>query len=234
MIDRTILIGAGGTGGFLAAPLARLLAYHPQAGGDFVIVDGDRFEPQNSARQMMATADIGRPKCAVLAEQLASQGLDHVSFSDQFIGSGEDLQRLIGYAEMPLIVAAVDNNPTRRLLCEHLQGQQNFLFISPGNCDNEDGRGRIAGQVLWFGASGGEPFGVNPLEAFPDIANAEGDPPGSGSCQNQAPSHPQLLASNMLAATATLLVIANLLDQRLDPSHSCVHFDGRTLKTALG
>ena len=59
LINHTFLVGAGGTGSYLAAPLARLLKYHPNADESFTIIDGDDFEEHNAARQACGADDLG-------------------------------------------------------------------------------------------------------------------------------------------------------------------------------
>src|SRR5206468_6210271 len=67
--DATIVVvGCGGTGGFLAEAVCRLLLDRP---GSLHLIDMDRVEPHNVARQSFDRADVGRFKAQVLAERLA-------------------------------------------------------------------------------------------------------------------------------------------------------------------
>ena len=67
-----MLVGAGGTGGFIAPALSRLVR-NPQ---DLVIIDRDRVERKNLLRQVFTMADIGRNKASILAERNGCGHLD--------------------------------------------------------------------------------------------------------------------------------------------------------------
>src|SRR5712692_1468505 len=62
-----VLVGCGGTGGFVAEAASRLLLGRRAA---FFLVDPDRVEPVNTSRQAFDRSDVGRFKAQVLAERL--------------------------------------------------------------------------------------------------------------------------------------------------------------------
>src|SRR5688500_19339876 len=76
-----VLVGCGGTGGFLAEALCRLLIGRR---GALHLVDPDRVEEHNVARQSFDRADVGLFKAEVLARRLARR-----------------FGRVIGYSAMP-------------------------------------------------------------------------------------------------------------------------------------
>ena len=63
-----VLVGCGGTGGFLAEALCRLLLGRRAA---LFLVDPDRVERTNVSRQAFDAAHVGRFKSEVLAERLS-------------------------------------------------------------------------------------------------------------------------------------------------------------------
>ena len=63
------IIGAGGTGGYLAQDLARYIAVRTEEKYNFTIVDGDVVEEKNLIRQNFIENDIGKNKAKVLAER---------------------------------------------------------------------------------------------------------------------------------------------------------------------
>src|SRR5437588_4424457 len=63
-----VLVGCGGTGGFLAEAICRLLIGRS---AQLYLVDPDRVEPHNLLRQAFDRGDIGRFKAEVLAERLS-------------------------------------------------------------------------------------------------------------------------------------------------------------------
>lgn len=60
-----VLVGAGGTGARVAAPLSQML----RASDYLALVDHDIVEDRNLARQNFIARDIGRPKAEVLADR---------------------------------------------------------------------------------------------------------------------------------------------------------------------
>ena len=67
---KMVVVGCGGTGGFVAEGLCRLLA---NINLDLLLVDHDRVEPHNLRRQNFFEGDVGKFKSQVLAERLARQ-----------------------------------------------------------------------------------------------------------------------------------------------------------------
>ncbi|MGH7862939.1 MAG: ThiF family adenylyltransferase, partial [Candidatus Dormibacteraceae bacterium] len=59
-----VVVGCGGTGGFLAEATSRLLL---GTRSPLALVDPDRVEPHNVARQAFEKHDVGRFKAEVLA-----------------------------------------------------------------------------------------------------------------------------------------------------------------------
>ncbi|MCE2836878.1 MAG: hypothetical protein LW834_07935 [Cyanobium sp. 49614_E6] len=234
-LSRTIILGAGGTGGLLIPSLARLLRYHPAAASDqdITVVDGDVFEEHNRQRQHIGDAQVGLNKAAWIRDLCALQGLAVIpvdAFADRPL-----LTRLVRSGGGPLLlVAAVDNDATRALCIEVLLAAgRDFFFVTPGNSSADDPAAAIKGQVLWFGQDGDRQYGINPALVFPNIEHPQDAVPRAGSCANQAPSAPQLLTANALAAAQTLAVIQNLLDDALPATSSSVFFNGRSFKSTF-
>ncbi len=80
-----LVIGLGGVGSFAAEALAR-------AGiGALTLVDGDRVEPSNLNRQLIALrSTLGQPKVALMAQRIADINPEcHLSCVPEFIGPKE-------------------------------------------------------------------------------------------------------------------------------------------------
>ena len=73
-INQATIIGVGGTGQLLLAPLIRLLKYHTNGTTDVKAYDGDRFEPHNVERQI----GVAGPKVNQMNEALSQQGLSPI------------------------------------------------------------------------------------------------------------------------------------------------------------
>ena len=227
-ISSAILIGAGGTGQHLAAPLIRLLKYHNSGTDQFSVYDGDVFEEHNGERQIGVDGD----KTAALDKLLSLQGLKakmHPAYMTK-----ERLTQLIrrnqNYSGALLVVAAVDNDATRKMCIETLtESDCDFIFVTPGNSDATDPEASIKGNVLWYGRVDGQKVGVNPILLFPNIEKPDDFIPRRGGCIEHAPSTPQLISANALAAAYTLTVVQGLLDEQMPLEASHLFFNGRNM-----
>jgi len=225
-INSATIIGAGGTGQQLIPSLMRMLQYHPNGTTDIKVYDGDQFEEHNAARQIHKTGSKAYQMNALLDQQLLAPVCE-----DRYM-SKIILQRLrdADNDSLRLVVAAVDNDATRKMCLDVLvENPGNYLFVTPGNSDASDEETDIRGNVLWCGRVDGTEIGINPAVLFPNIERPNDGIPRKGSCAEHAPSTPQLIAANALAAAYTLTVIQNFLDDRMPLQASHLFFNGRTL-----
>lgn len=230
-IDHTILIGAGGAGGLLIQPLARLLNFHPNSSSIIRLCDGDRFEAKNAERQLCSESDVGRSKVEVHRRIVQQQGLDTIATYDDFVDERafRDMLRI----GSTLVIASVDNDATRKMtldvVAELLDRQESFFWLTAGNADNEHGDAPIRGVCAWWGydAATDTTYGQDPRKLYHNIGNPSDDIPRRGSCAAHAPSHPQLITANAITATLMLTVVQNLLDGTLESSSMAAHFDWR-------
>ncbi len=121
------VVGCGGTGGFVADGLARMLPLTI----DLVLIDMDTVEERNLNRQSFTAADVGLFKSEALAKRLAGTYQRPVQYSVWPIGTG-DFPRGI-------IVGCVDNGLARQVIADHLHDGQWWV---------DSGNGRNFGQVL--------------------------------------------------------------------------------------
>lgn len=231
--DYVFVIGVGGTGGHLAAPLARLIAYHQNTQNTKVVfIDGDEFEEKNTTRQLVGPSQVGLNKARSMVDFCSYQGLmDNIEFNESFISASTFIP-MLRRSESPLIVCSVDNDATRLAIIKSIETacKGDYVFITPGNSDGiED----VRGQVLWYGVIDGVKVGCNPADVYPNIENPQDSIPSQGSCALNAPSRPQLISANFLAASLTLMVIQNFLDGYVEPNQSSMFFNIRNLKTSV-
>jgi len=147
-LDATIvLVGCGGTGGFLAEALCRLLL---DRRASLFLVDPDRVEPANVSRQAFDVADVGRFKAEVLAERLARRFGRQVGYSVLPYETRVHAAAFESASRLGLIIGAVDNSPARRAIAATLEerlphttwkGPASILWLDAGNARN-------SGQVL--------------------------------------------------------------------------------------
>lgn len=225
----TLIIGAGGTGQQLIPPLVRLLKYHSHGCEDVTIYDGDAFEDHNIERQVASTGD----KAAIINDILKQQGLS-ADCRPRYVSRLILEKYLERYNETDgavLVIAAVDNDASRKMIIETLEASTtDFLFVTPGNSDAADAETSIKGNVLWFGREDGKTIGISPTILFPNIERPTDAIPRRGGCIEQAPSTPQLITANALAAALTLAVIQNFLDELMPFEASHCFFNGRSFQ----
>ncbi len=127
------VVGCGGTGGFAAEGICRLLPQQAR----LVLIDPDRVEERNLTRQCFYREDLGKFKSEVLAQRLSRK-----------------FDRLVGYCTLPvrmaeipypgLIIGCVDNGPARQDIHALIR---NGLHSYPGP------------SVWWVDAGNGDDFG---------------------------------------------------------------------------
>lgn len=115
---KIILIGAGGTGGYIAPHLYRI-AYASGRKVQIIIADGDIVEKKNLIRQNFADCDIGKNKAQVLAERYAGAFGIKANYIPDFIESKFMLEELTSSAAFngpqTILIGAVDNNRSRQM-----------------------------------------------------------------------------------------------------------------------
>lgn len=124
-----VVVGCGGTGGYVAESLARLLPQNVQ----IILVDFDRVEERNLIRQNFFREDIGKYKSVALAERLTQQFDRPVSYSTL------PIQELT-IPKMAIIVGCVDNGIARAVIAERIPREYAW-WVDAGNGEN-------FGQVL--------------------------------------------------------------------------------------
>ena len=125
---KIVMLGAGGTGGYVAPYLFRLLHMLDRP-ARFVICDGDIVELKNLDRQNFVPADLGENKARILAERYSTVLGMETEYVPNFIETLPELMALIapnlwetdGFrnryaAEMVILLGCVDNNRTRQLM----------------------------------------------------------------------------------------------------------------------
>ena len=240
-----IVVGAGGTGGYLIPNLARMVSLTSEKFEDegvshrITIIDADSIEPKNLTRQQFVQPDIGKNKAEIMARRYGrSFGLT-IGYIKKYIESPEDLVQLMNSSEhTPVLVDAVDNNKTRLIMKEAMDeyGKTGeILQISSGNEE-------YAGQVIFNyknkdiytsvlssdGATTRNTPGL--FEVFP---TAEiGQLPTELSCAEQAISSPQNIHVNMTAANLMFGYVNKILNYR-PINELAIFFDTKTQQTSV-
>src|SRR5947209_7762575 len=122
-----VLVGCGGTGGFLAEAVCRLLIGRS---AQVFVVDPDRVEPHNLLRQAFDRGDVGRFKAEVLAERLSRRFGREIAYA--VLPYNRDLHGQVfreGSSRLNLLIGCVDNAAARRALADTLS-QQGHAYLS--------------------------------------------------------------------------------------------------------
>jgi len=222
-----ILVGVGGTGGFVLQQVARLLYSLKEQGQripSVLLIDGDTVESKNLLRQYFLPNDVGLKKAAVLAERYSrAYGIDIAAYPEYL--TRETDFRDIGISDGSIVIGCVDNGSTRKILHDKLHSMRHVVYLDSGNSavalpdDPEHwDRYQLAkikdsgweGQVVAGIRVNGEDVLPFPGEVFPDLIE-EDKLPTEVSCGEVVVSNPQRLMTNLMAATTLLMYLHTLL-----------------------
>lgn len=142
---KILVVGCGGTGGYVAEGLCRLLA-----GSDIplILIDHDRVEPHNLLRQHFLADDVGKFKSQALAERLARQYGQPIRYSvfpyDSELVDQEYGSTMYSRMAQGIIIGCVDNAAARRSIANDFQYSNWWL---------DAGNSHSSGQVLFGNAT---------------------------------------------------------------------------------
>ncbi len=213
---KIVMLGAGGTGGHIAPHLYRLL-HALERSVKVIIADGDIVEEKNLVRQNFISSDLGRNKAQVLAERYASAFGMEVMYVPEFIESEERLSQLVKpelywgkpysslqHEGLSILIGCVDNNRSRRLFNEVFKKSPNLIYLDSGN-------GEHTGQVVCGIRRNGRTYYKPVGDLYPDVLADTDKFPTELSCAEAAVSAPQSIAANIMAATAIVSYLYNIL-----------------------
>lgn len=213
---KIVMLGAGGTGGYVAPYLFRLLHMLDRP-ARFVICDGDIVELKNLDRQNFVQADLGENKARILAERYSTVLGMETEYVPDFIETLPELMALIEpkewetetypkkrVKEMVVLLGCVDNNRTRQLCHEAFRQSEDLIYIDSGN-------GSYTGQVV-CGVRKNSYTMRKPIgSVHPEMLKITDKFPSELSCAEAAQADPQSIVANVTAATAVLTMVYNIL-----------------------
>lgn len=232
---RLLVVGTGGTGGYVVQYLCRLLyglqRTAPHLPITLTLMDGDTVEERNLLRQHFLPQDVGRSKALVLAERFGAIYQFPIMAVPHYLTTPEGLDDLIAsprtdprsYYGRPwdIIVGGVDNHATRQLLDQIFQRFADLIYIDAGNDgvavhddpDNTQASG-YGGHVV-IGVKQGHTVLLPPVgTVYPDIlTDTQSAVPGQA-CGQQAVAQPQRMLTNVWAAMTVMSAINTLLTEQ--------------------
>ena len=213
---KIIMLGAGGTGGHVAPHLYRLL-HTLNRYTKVIVCDGDIVEEKNLVRQNFISADLGKNKAQVLAERYASAFGLEVSYIPEFIEDETRLAELVkpdtyhtspcGYKReegLAILIGCVDNNRSRQLCHQVFKAAKNLIYIDSGNGEHT---GQVVCGIRRSGRTYYKPIG----DIYPDVLLDTDKFPTQLSCAESAVSAPQSIVANIMASTAVVSYLYNIL-----------------------
>lgn len=213
---KIVQLGAGGTGGHTAPHLYRLL-YSLERPARLILCDGDIVEAKNLVRQNFSPADLGENKARVLAERYASVFGMVAEYVPSFIEDLDTLMALITpdewkpeeysserIPEMVILLGCVDNNRSRQLCHQAFYQSKDLIYIDSGN-------GEFSGQVVCGIRKNGHTIFKPVGGVHPQMLKEQDKFPSQLSCADAAQADPQSMAANIMAATAIVDMVYNIL-----------------------
>ena len=210
---RIIMIGAGGTGGHAVPHLYRLL-YTLDRPVEVILADGDIVEEKNLVRQNFIPSDLGKNKARVLAERYASAFGMEIQYIPEFIEDSKKLLELLKHPYYPyfyqrsewmsILIGAVDNNRSRQVCHQAFMESDDLIYIDSGN-------GEYTGQVVCGVRRDDKTYWKPAGEVYPDILKDTDKLPTELSCAEASVSAPQSISANIMAATAIVSYVYNIL-----------------------
>lgn len=226
-IQNIVIIGIGGTGGYIVPNIARIMAtMNPMQRPKLTLIDPDLVEEKNLIRQNFIYTDIGRPKAKVLAERYSGAfGLTIDYIIEKF--DYQIYQSINCMAKTVLMIEAVDNHKTRFDI---------HLFTE--NCNSRwfSTRGAFALPLIWLSCGNTDVYGQVICGPFSSIVNLyasdfttealeqEATRMQHENCAAHAIQNPQNIAVNLTAATIAVNMTYELLTTK-KLINDIVHFD---------
>lgn len=208
-----VIIGAGGTGGYVIPHLYRI-AYASTHPCRIILADGDVVEDKNLIRQSFSPLDVGENKAAVMAERYADVFGIETEYVPDFIEDVDQLLSLLEFPEPPtysssprpisILIGAVDNNRSRIMCNTAFELMDDIIYIDSGNEVS-------GGQVVCGMKTNGKVVSKPVASVYPDILQGDGKFPSELSCAERSVSAPQSIAANLFASTAVATMLYYLL-----------------------
>lgn len=223
-----VVVGTGGTGGFLVQDLSRYLSTHQNIDGVITIIDGDVVEEKNLVRQNFFKADIGKNKAVVTAERYAAHFGIYAIAVPKFVETPKELAQIAQNPAIPkdliIVIGCVDNNKTRLLIHKMFkeEGVKGF-WVDAGNAITHGqsvmtyyGCPLQYKDILKCDPSIPINFEMpNVFDYHPEMLEHMDKLPTELSCAEHAISSPQTVFANRMASNLCLDFIYNIVECKL-------------------
>jgi len=223
-----IVIGSGGTGGYLIRDLARFIYALREKGDSRIfnikLVDADTVEEKNVLRQNFTPRDLGKYKAEVMAKRYSNAFGLEIAAVTKMILSSTDLTELFDYNDVAgnpmvnIVLGCVDNNAARRVVEGVVNNNGNLYWIDSGNETKSGqvvcGYGRKPYHYNYGTPERNSQYWMpNVANLYPEILNSEEDDiEDSGvSCAERTLVDTQNIFVNMTAAGHVLGYVRQII-----------------------
>lgn len=204
-----IIVGAGGTGGYLVRDLSRFIysidkrLQMPTLDIQITIVDGDVVEEKNILRQNFLPQDIGLNKAEVLAKRHSKAFGINISYISEMFGS----YTFSVAKKNRIIIGCVDNNAARREIAYFVSrcwdgynmSEKNAYWIDSGN-EKKTGQVIVGSKEL-----------QDVTDIYPEIYIPEYDSVEQISCAERMLQDEQNMFVNLTASNLILNYVKNII-----------------------
>lgn len=202
-----VIVGCGATGSQLIPFVTQLCNNNKDKIRKIVFIDGDLFSKKNLQNQKCVESDVDRNKAKVLAERYNFIYPDlNIEYYDDYIKSWQTINDMIKYDT--IVIGCVDNNRTRKILCEYFNKHSNdkLIYIDTGN-GTDDRKGQIV-----IGYKDYENVILDCVGAsFPDIYSSNENVEAIGTCMRVNNDNPQNIATNIYSAANVFNILTNII-----------------------
>jgi PRTRC genetic system ThiF family protein len=214
-----ILIGCGGTGGWLAVNLPRIAYLQKQVGKKVSVtfIDPDLVEATNIPRQNFIPSDLGLPKASVLAARYGLQwGIEISAITSSFRAD----MAISRWKHLTICIGAVDNPEARAEIAKVLENGKTTFWLDCGN-HYESGQvllGSVDSEQKMKGAFSIPTFCTalpSPVIQHPDLLIKQEVNQPMRSCEEAAITNMQSMSINHRIADEAFDIILRLLTGEL-------------------
>lgn len=228
-VKQVVVVGCGGTGGYVVGPLARMIrvynernrqSYSRLPGVALILSDGDVVEEKNLQRQHFIRTDLGRNKAEVMAARYASALGMEIQTLPEYIESKDAFASMPRTGNATVVIGCVDNNASRRVIHEwFVAGGPDKFWIDSGN-EEESGQVICGFRPQRYAGFGQRPFSLpSVVEIYPELLEGDAKFNSELSCAELAESAPQNMMANVTAATLVLNFVQKILYRKPLASH---------------
>lgn len=232
-----VLIGAGGNGGYATQRISKMMNAFSSVQSFLLIADPDTVELKNILRQPFIQPDVGLKKADVLAKRYGgTYGLRIGTYTSSYIESVEQLDLLFSHTDFrhtegqyiqKVLIGAVDNGFSRKIMCDYFDKTDDLIYIDAGiegvflpadekpeeewttEERQEHQESGYSGQIVVGLKKRGHGVILLPLDkVYPIDATKDAIPP-SHNCGLE-PYQPQRMISNEMAALQISTIINEL------------------------